>query len=178
MQDKVFISLLPSTHNGQWQLEILGYDAIDVEAAKGHLDTMIEVVRSDAYGVQDALNIILDEREGMDVELQKDKQWWPNHADNVVPRLLPHALMDQRRGSFRQEEIHYTQLTSLQQSIKLALDNVRHKKGAYDLEVRLGNLVLKSSKHVSVNRIGEKFPKDIFQKLIKNGPIELDVTKW
>jgi len=175
MQDKVFITLLPVSHDGQWQLEILGYDSIDVDNAKEHLGTMIDTVRVDQSGVQDGLNIILDEREGIDVELQQAEQWWPNHVDRIVPHLLPSAIM-YVPGSFREEGLHFTQLYSLQRSLKLALDNVRHRKGSYDFVVRLGCLAL-SSKHVSDNKAGMTFPKDSFLKQI-SGPIGMDVKKW
>jgi len=175
MQDKVYITLLPVSLDGQWQLEILGYDSIDVDTAKEHLSTMIESVRAESLGVQEALNIILDEREGMDVELHRDDQWWPNHVDWIVPHLLPSAMMDEP-GSFRQEGLHFKQLSSLQRAIKLALDKVRHKKGTYDFVVRLGCLAL-SSKDVRDDKVGMTFPKDSFLKQI-NGPIGMDVKKW
>jgi hypothetical protein len=175
MQDKVYITLLPASHDGQWQLQVLGYDTIDVDIAKEHLGTMIDTVRKDESGVQDTLNIILDEREGIDVALQKDEKWWPNHLDYIVPRLLPSAIMDVP-GRFRQEGLHFTQLLSLQRCLKSALDNVRHRKGAYDFVVCLGCLAL-NSRHVSDDKVGKTFPKDTFLKQI-NGSVGLDVKKW
>lgn len=175
MQDKVFISLLQATRTGQWQVQIAGYEIIDVEVAKEHFGTMIKRVRADASSLQHTHSIIIDEREGINVELQQDEPWWPNHADRVVPRLLPSGLMDEP-GSFRQEGLHFTQLSSVQNSIRLALDNVRHRKGSYDFVVRLGCLAL-SSKHVTDDKIGQTFTKKEFLKDV-NGPIELDVKKW
>jgi hypothetical protein len=173
MQDKVYISLLPN--NGQWQLEIAGYEAEDVATAGEHLRTMIKKVRADAVGVHHTLNIILDEREGIDVELQPAEAWWPNHADRVVPRLLPSAMMNEP-GSFREDGIDYIQLSVLQKKIKVALNHVRQRRGAYDFVVRLGSLAL-SSKHVGVDKIGQTYTKDKFLKGIDE-KIELDVKKW
>lgn len=177
MQDKVWIILQQPTRDDHWRFEIWGYDGIEVEAAKEHLGTLIEAVRRDTSGTQDALNIIVDAEEGIIVKLQQHEDWWPNAADKVVPRLLSHQLM-RRPGTFRQEGLSFTQMSNLQESIKLALDNVRHKKGMYDFVVRLGSLVLKTSKHVGADSIGQMYAKEVFQKQIKNGPVELDVKKW
>ncbi|KAF2833240.1 hypothetical protein CC86DRAFT_415001 [Ophiobolus disseminans] len=175
MQDKVYITLQQSNHDGHWYLEILGHDVVDVELAREHLTTMIQTVRADAAGVQDAHNTILDEREGMEVELQQCEPWWPNQADYVVPQLLSHAMMD-KPGSFRQEGLHFKQHLSLQRSIKAALDDVRRRKGAYDFVVRLGCLAL-SSKTVSKGIIGRTVSKDSFSKQIHES-VQLDVKKW
>jgi hypothetical protein len=174
MQDKVWITLLPS-NAGQWQIEIAGCDAIDIEAAKEHLNTMVSKVRADASGLQHAHNIILDERKGMEVELQQNEVWWPNHTDRVVPRLLPHKMMHDEPGTFRQG-VHFTQLAGTRNALKLALDNIRHRKGTYDFVVRLGSLAL-SSKHVSVDKVGQAFRREIFLKEI-NASIDVDVKRW
>jgi hypothetical protein len=174
MQDEVWITLLRS-NAGQWQIEIAGYEVADVEAAREHLDTMIVQVGADVSGIQDAHTIILDEREGIEVELQQDEEWWPNHTDRVVPRLLASGMMDEP-GCFRQEGLHVTQLCNLRAAIKQALDNVRGKKGVYDFAVRLGSLALNSQK-VSDDRVGETFKKETFLKEV-HGSIGLDVKKW
>jgi len=175
MQDEVFINPDLKNQNGRWQLEIVGYDLAGVEVAEDHLNTMIEKVRVDAVGVQNMLNVILDQREGMAVELQRGEAWWPNCADTVIPRLLPSPMMDEP-GSFRQDGIDRGQLAIIQESIKLALDSVRHRKGAYDFVVRLGCVAL-SSKQVKDDKIGEKYPTDKFLKMV-NEKFEVDVKKW
>jgi len=174
MQDKVWLTLQQSDF-GTWQIEIAGHQSIEVALAKEHLHTLLDQVRIDASGIQDAYNVILDEREGIDVELQQDEPWWPNHNDRLVPRLLPSHMMDEP-GSFRQEFVAEKHLTGIQNAVKQGLDGVRHKKGSYDFVVRLGCLAL-SSKNVSDEKLGETFSKDTFLKDI-NGPIALDVKKW
>jgi hypothetical protein len=173
-QDEVWINPLRSNVS-QWQIKIVGYEISDVEVAREHLDTMIAQVCADVSGVQDAHTIILDEREGIEVELQQDEEWWPNHTDRVVPRLLASGMMDVS-GSFRQEGLHRTQLSGVRTAIKHALNKVRGRKGVYDFVVRLGCLALNSQK-VSDDRIGETFKKDTFMKEI-HGSIGLDVKKW
>lgn len=175
MQDEVFINPDLTILDGCWQLEIIGYDIADVDTAKDHLNTMIEKLRVDVFGVQHMLNMILDQREGMAVELQQDEAWWPNHADPVVPRLLPSPMMDEP-GSFRQDGVDPTQLSLLRESIKLALDNIRHRKGAYDFVVRLGCVAL-SSKQVKGDELGKTFPTDKFLKQV-NDSVEVEVKKW
>ncbi|KAF2034863.1 hypothetical protein EK21DRAFT_55491 [Setomelanomma holmii] len=174
MHLEVYISLLPS-HGGVWQIEIVGYHKYNVQDAEERLNTMIDRVRADASGVQHAHNVILDEREGIDVELQQDESWWPNHVDNVVPRLLPSGLMDEP-GTYRQEGLDATKLSGLRYSLKLALDNVRTRKGAYDFAVRLGCVAL-SSKHVQGDKIGQTFNRKDFLNNI-NTKVEIDIKKW
>ncbi|KAH3960469.1 hypothetical protein HBI25_223150 [Parastagonospora nodorum] len=174
MQDKVWLTL-QQNDIGTWQIEIAGHEDAEVAVAKEHLHTLLDQVRTDASGIQNAYNIVLDEREGIDVELQQDDSWWPNHNDRVVPRLLPSPMMD-KPGNFRQEFLAEKHLAGIQNAVKQGLDSVRHKKGSYDFAIRLGCLAL-SSKHVNDERIGETFTKDTFLKDI-NGRIALDVKKW
>jgi hypothetical protein len=174
VQDKVWITLLQN-EGGKWQIEIAGHDIVEIEVAKEHFHTLIDQVRADATGIQQAYNVILDEREGIQVELRQDEEWWPNHVDRVVPRLLPHQMMDEP-GSFRQDGVQKEHVLGIEAALKRGLDNVRHKKGAYDFIVRLGCLAL-NSKHVSDGKVGQTFTKDTFLKDI-NGPIGLDVKKW
>jgi hypothetical protein len=174
VQDEVFITLIPNS-NGPWQIELVAFEVVNVEAAEEHIGTMIERVRMEATSLRHTLNMILDEREGINVELQQDEPWWPNHFDRIVPRLLSSPLMNDP-GSFRQEGLHTTQLSLIQHHIKLALESIRHRKGSYDFVVRLGCLAL-SSKHVRDNRAGELFAKDKFFKEI-NTSVDLNVKKW
>lgn len=174
MQVEVYIRLLP-VQNRAWQIEINGYDPVNVEDAEDRLRTMIDRVRADASGVQLTHNIILDEREGMDVELVQDESWWPSHVDPVVPHLLSSPMMDEP-ATYRQEGLHALQLERVQHYLKLGLDNIRSRKGAYDFVVRLGCVALKS-KHVKEDRIGQNFSREKFLRNIESS-VELDIKKW
>lgn len=174
MQIEVYIRLLPS-QNGSWQIEIVGHHPINVEDAEDRLRTMIDRVRADASGIQLTHNIILDEREGMIVELMQDEPWWPSHDHPIVPHLLSSAMMDDP-GEYRREGLHFNQLALLKNYLELALENVRYRKGSYDFVVRLGCIAL-SSKHVEADKVGQTFPRDTFLKDIDSS-IELDVKKW
>ncbi|KAH7095379.1 hypothetical protein FB567DRAFT_29175 [Paraphoma chrysanthemicola] len=174
MQVEVYIHLLP-VQNRVWQIEIIGDDPVNVYDAEDRLGTMIERVRADASGVQLTHNIILDQSEGLDIELVQDESWWPNHVDPVVPHLLPSYIMDEP-GTYRHQGLHTLQVEGVQYHLKSALEHIRSRKGAYDFVVRLGSVAL-SSKHVKVERIGYTFKKEHFVKEI-DGPIELDVKKW
>ncbi|KAI4616063.1 hypothetical protein J4E83_006733 [Alternaria metachromatica] len=77
---------------------------------------------------------------------------------------------------FRNEIMHFTQLSKIQHSFQLALEAVRHTKGAYDMAIRLGCLAL-SSRHIKEDKIGQKFGKEIFLKSI-NGPVTVEIKKW
>jgi hypothetical protein len=79
-------------------------------------------------------------------------------------------------GRFRGAFMHSKQLSKIQRSVQLALDAVRHKKGAYDMTIRLGSLAL-NSRHIRENEIGNKYSKDVFLKSI-NGSVGLEVKKW
>jgi hypothetical protein len=79
-------------------------------------------------------------------------------------------------GRFRGAFMHSKQLSKIQRSVQLALDAVRHKKGAYDMTIRLGSLAL-NSRHIRENEIGKKYSKDVFLKSI-NGSVGLEVKKW
>jgi hypothetical protein len=174
MQDNVWMTLAQNDI-GKWQIKISGYAIFHVEAARDHLNTLLEQVYADTSSVEHACNLILDEREGIYVELQQHETWWPNHDSRVVPRLLSSTMMDDP-GSFRDDGLPTTQLASIQTAIKLALDKVRGRKGVYDFSVRLGSLAF-SSKHMSEDKIGQRFKKEAFLKDI-NGHIEMDVKKW
>jgi hypothetical protein len=171
MQDEVWMNLVRSD-TGLWQIEIIGYEAGDVEAAREHLETLVKQAHADHSGVQVAHNIIIDDREGIDVELQQDGEWWPFHADTVVPRLLTSGIMNEP-GSFRQEGLDSGQISGIRQALQSALDNVRGRKGAYDFAVRLGSLALSSTKL----KMEKTVKKETFLKAIQ-GPIDLEVKKW
>lgn len=40
--------------------------------------TMIEKVKADAMGLQHVLNMIIDDKEGLEVVLEEADAWWPN----------------------------------------------------------------------------------------------------
>ncbi|KAF9696079.1 hypothetical protein EKO04_006091 [Ascochyta lentis] len=169
-RDGVFITLLPNN-----KVEILGFDINNVEAAEFHYKTLIERIRAEKCSLQQVTIMVLDEREGIDVVLLPAENWWPNHADRVVPRLLPSAIMDQP-GSFREDGLHDTQLATIQTSVKRALEAVSYKKGSYEFLVRLGCIAL-DSKKMREDQIGQIHGKE---KLIKsiNGTIDLVPKKW
>jgi hypothetical protein len=169
-RDQVFITLLPND-----SIEILGFDIINVEAAEAHYKTMLERIRTEKCGLQQAKNMVLDEREGIDVILLRAESWWPNRFDTVVPRLLPSPIMD-RPGSFREDRLHDTQLVEIRDPIKRALDTVSYKKGSYDFVVRLSCIAL-DSKKIGEDHIGKKHGKEKFIKSI-NGKVDLVFKKW
>ena len=78
-------------------------------------------------------------------------------------------------GRFRGAFMHSKQLSKIQRSVQLALDAVRHKKGAYDMTICLGSLAL-NSRHIRENEIGKKYSKDVFLKSI-NGSVGLEVSQ-
>ncbi|KAI8941368.1 hypothetical protein NX059_002592 [Plenodomus lindquistii] len=172
MRDEVFINELP---NNTGQVEIMGFDNNNIRVAAEHYQTMIDKVRADSLGTDHGLNIILDENEGIEVSLEEAGDWWPNCADGIVPRLLPHTIM-YNSGTFREDGMHSVQLASIQQSIEQALEAVRRKKGCYDFAVRLGCLVL-ASRNIHADQIGKTFPKRDFKTAI-NSRVGLSVKKW
>ncbi|UPX10798.1 uncharacterized protein EKO05_0001437 [Ascochyta rabiei] len=169
-RDGVFITLLPNN-----KIEILGFDIINVEAAEAHYRTLVERIRSEKCSLQQVTNMILDEREGIDVVLLPAENWWPNHAHRVVPRLLPSPIMDQS-GSFREDGLDDTQIIVIRNSIKHALEAVSYKKGSYEFVVRLGCIAL-DSKKVGEDQIGRRHGKEKFTKSI-DGTIDLVPKKW
>lgn len=162
-------------HDEVWQIEIVAAEMANIEAAEAHLATMIEKVRAEHMGLQHEINIIVDDQEGLEVILEEAEAWWPNFNDRVVPRLLPSEMMD-APGSFRQDSLHLTQLSQIQRSVQLALEAVRHKKGAYDMAIRLGCLALNST-HIKDDQIGKTYSKEVFVRSI-DGKVGLEVKKW
>ncbi|KAF3040941.1 hypothetical protein E8E12_007922 [Didymella heteroderae] len=168
--DEVWITLLPNH-----LIQISGFDILNCEAAEVHYKTMVERIRTEKCGLQQATNIVLDEREGIDVTLLQADDWWPNRNDSVVPRLLPSPMMDEP-GSFRKDGIDDIQLVEIRNPIRRALEIASYKKGSYDFVVRLGCIALDSQKmghdHIGRNHGKEKFIKSI------NGKVDLKPKKW
>jgi hypothetical protein len=48
---------------------------------------MIDKVKAEAMGLQHTLNMILDDQEGVDVELEEADAWWPNLCVNCTHEL-------------------------------------------------------------------------------------------
>jgi hypothetical protein len=67
-------------------------DVAHIEAAEAHLKTMIEKVKADAMGLQHTLNMILDDQEGLEVELEEADAWWPNLYVNCTCQLQKQLL--------------------------------------------------------------------------------------
>jgi hypothetical protein len=59
----------------------------NIEAAEAHLKTMIDKVKAETMGLQHTLNMILDDQEGMEVELEEADAWWPNLCVNCLHEL-------------------------------------------------------------------------------------------
>ena len=76
----VYITLLPNH-----AVEILGFDDDRVEAAQSHYITLVNSARAKS-NVSRVANMILDEREGIDVVFLQAHDWWPNLDDMVVPQ--------------------------------------------------------------------------------------------
>lgn len=169
-QDKVFIVSLPDH-----AVEVMGFDALNVESAEGHYRTLLDKVKAEKCSFNQALNMILDEREGIDVLLLEAESWWPNLTDMVVPRLLPSAMMDQP-GRFCDDGLFDQQLLKIQSAIKQSLEAVSYRKGFYDFVVRLGCVAL-DSKKLGKDHIGKKHGKEKFTKSI-NGKVDLKPKKW
>ena len=174
MQDEVYIALRLGGE-GIWQIEIIGFDTINVEAAESHVSTMVERVRIDSISVQHALNMILDDAEGINVVLKEAEPWWPTSHDHMVPCLLPHELMVDP-GTFLSESLHPMQLSKIQHAFQSALEGIRCRKGAYDMAIRMGCIAL-SSKHDQIKKTGQVFHKENLRKEI-DGVTGLGVKKW
>lgn len=166
----MFITLQPNN-----MVEILGFDIIDVEAAESHYKTMVERVQIEKCSLQQVTNILLDEREGIDIVLQRADSWWPACPEIVVPRLLPSPMMDQP-GSFREDKLHDAQLEEIRAPIERALESISYKKGSYDFVVRFGCVAL-DSKKIGEDQIGKKHHKGKFIKAI-NSKVDLVLKRW
>ena len=94
----VYITLLPNH-----AVEILGFGDDSVEAAESHYITLVNSARAKS-NVSRVANMILDEREGIDVVFLQAHDWWPNLDDMVVPQLVPSPMMFQP-GSFRDDDL-------------------------------------------------------------------------
>jgi len=169
-ENEVWITLLPNN-----QIQISGSDIVKCEAAEVRYKTMVERIRIEKCGLQQAKNVVLDEREGIDVILLRAEDWWPNHNDYVVPRLLPSGIMDEP-GSFRKDDVHDIQLVEIRDAIRRALETASYKKGAYDFVVRLGCVALDSGR-MGQESVGKKHGKEKFAKSI-NGKVDLRPKRW
>lgn len=177
MQDEVWFTLDQDKSSGIWQITIAGHGQSHVKLAKDHLIAHLDQVWAETSGLSYAYHVILDQEEDYHVELQQNEDWWPNQVDRVVPRLLPSPPMNEPGAiRHRQGGLAGIHLSRTQAAIKLALDKVRGRKGSYDFAVRLGCIALKAQ-HVSEDKIGKTFKKDVFLKEI-DGKVELDVKKW
>lgn len=174
MEDEVYITLLP-VRGGLWQIKISASVDNNINNAKSRLQIMIQKTRADFYNVRPVLNILLDEREGIDIVLREPELWWPDRNGTIIPHLLHHPMMG-IPGDYRPDGMYFSDLLKIQGTIKLALENVQHKKGAYDFVVRLGCLAL-DSKNVGNNVTQKKFRKEQFLKDV-NDRVGLDVKKW
>jgi hypothetical protein len=157
------------------KIEIVGRDINNVDAAEIHYKTLIARIMTEKCNFHEATNMILDEREGIDIALVRAETWWPPSSDVVVPRLIPSPMMDQP-GSYREDGLHDLQLIGIRDPLKRALDSISHKKGSYDFVVRLGCIALDSRK-VGEERIGKRVTKDKFRRDIKD-KVDLRPKKW
>jgi hypothetical protein len=174
MRDKVWMTLLLNRNN-TWQVEIQGFHIENVEEAEVHFQTLIARVQVENLGIQNKLNMILDETEGTMVALQRADEWWPDQSNSIVPRLLPWSTTKDS-STFRQEGLHSVQLSTIQHSIKLALELVRHKKGSYDFAVRMGCIAL-SPKQFQEDQVGKTYKKQEFMKAV-NSRAEIIRKEW
>ncbi|RMZ69122.1 dna polymerase v family and armadillo-type fold domain-containing [Pyrenophora seminiperda CCB06] len=170
----VYITLLPVL-DGVWQIEILGEQADKIATAQAQLQTVIEEVQADTTSPLLPINIVLDDREGLEVIIKEAELWWPNRHDRLVPRLISHPMMD-IPGVFRHDIVHFTQLEMIQRAFQKALEAVSIRKGSYDLAIRLGCLALSSKKATEITP-GSVFEKEAFMQGIE-GIFQLDVKKW
>ncbi|KAH7414266.1 hypothetical protein DE146DRAFT_29117 [Phaeosphaeria sp. MPI-PUGE-AT-0046c] len=177
MQDKVWFVPSQDRISANWKITIAGHGQTHVELAMDHLVAHLNQVRSETSGLGHTCNVLLDFEEGINIKLQRTDDWWPNHTDPVVPRLLPSPLMN-APGTFRHSEagLPSVYLSTVQTAIKVVLERVRGRKGSYDFAVRLGLIAIKA-KHVSEDKIGQTFDKNIFLKDIDR-KIELDFKRW
>lgn len=169
-ENEVWIALLPNN-----EIQISGSDIVKCEAAEVRYKTMVERIRIDKCGLQQGTNVVLDEREGIDVILLQADDWWPNHNDFIVPRLLPSGMMDEP-GSFRADGADDIQLVEIRDAIRRALETASYKRGSYDFVVRLGCIALDSGK-MGRDHIGKKHGKEKFVKSI-NGKVDLRPKRW
>jgi hypothetical protein len=174
MRDNVWITLLPVSSD-TWAFEIQGFDTKTVHDAELHFYALISRVQSETLGVENKLNIILDETQGQDVALERADQWWPDKHDSIVPRLLPPPTTDDSKG-FHHKEVHFEMLSTIQHSIELTLEHIRHQKGSFDFAVRLGCIAL-SRNQFREEQIGEVYSKEIFKQAIKS-QAEIIRNEW
>jgi hypothetical protein len=173
-EDEVFIIRI-----GQQEgFEILGSDEIRVGTAEQHLLNMLQKAQV-KYGAIKTVHIILDEREGIEVEMGKAEDWWPiPHAAEswIVPRLLPSPAMN-LTGSFRMDGLHFTQLSVIQQAVHLALDAIRFDNSHFDFNIRFGCLGIPRRRFMKNEPIGNIYSKENFLNLVTH-TVDCEAKKW
>jgi hypothetical protein len=138
-EDEVFIIPVPRTQ----KFEILGLEARHVETAQQHYINMVQKAQMKQFGATHPIHIILDETEGIDIQLEAAEDWWPNRKTHrIVPRLIPSPMMNEP-GSFRADGLHCTQLSVIQHNIQLALEAIRYEKAHFEFCIRFGCLALR-----------------------------------
>ncbi|EMD91375.1 hypothetical protein COCC4DRAFT_57592 [Bipolaris maydis ATCC 48331] len=172
-RNEVFITLL-GNRSSDWQLKIQSHDAANLEVAVEETKNMIEKIKTEEMGLC-STNMILDDKEGMEVVFRQPDTWWPKIENRTSPRFLPSDMMDPP-GSFRGQTLRLLELQTIQCSFQLALEAVRHRKGAYDLVVRLGCLSVRSDE-IKNEKVEVKYSKATFLRSI-NGHLPLGVERW
>ncbi|KAF1956384.1 hypothetical protein CC80DRAFT_593832 [Byssothecium circinans] len=170
---EVFITPIPGP---TWPVEIRGSTERGVEAAADHYQSMITKIRIQIFGSSRPVHIILDETEGLDVQLVQAEKWWPIQKHKIVPRLL-HSPMMYDPGEFRKDSLHSNQVSILQHALKLGLEAIRREKGSYDFHIRFGAFGLLTSKRLPESEIGKRYPKEVFAAGISNA-IGCEAKKW
>ncbi|KAF2691292.1 hypothetical protein K458DRAFT_287346 [Lentithecium fluviatile CBS 122367] len=173
IEHEVFIT--PYSDAPFWEIRIQGFSMEHVDSAEDHYQSMIQKIRTKLFGPSRALNIILDETEGIEVYLDEVPKWWPNRIDKIAPRLEWHPMMNEA-GDFRKERMHPAQLSVIQHAIQLALEAIKYKKGYYDFNIRFGCLVLSSAK-MPDSEIGKTYSKAAFLASI-DSRVDCYAKKW
>lgn len=175
IDDEVFITLLPPREKA-WNIEICGYDIINVKSAERHFNNIVQKVLNKQTQTETAKFIVLDQAEGIEVELQAPGYWWPVKGKSLQPRLLP-CPMNNDPGNFRSEPMHPIQLSVIQSEIKRSLETIRFERGSYDLSISLGCLAVDGFEDPKME-IGKKFFLPNFIDSIFKGAKTCTVRKW
>jgi hypothetical protein len=137
--DEVYIIPIPYTQS----FEIFGFEARHVDTAEQHYVNMVQKIQMNKFGATHSIHIILDETEGIDVQLEAAGEWWPNRRSHrIVPRLIPSPIMNSL-GNFRGDGLHCTQLSVIQHNIQLALETIQYERAHYEFCIRFGCLALR-----------------------------------
>ncbi|XP_014555428.1 hypothetical protein COCVIDRAFT_38785 [Bipolaris victoriae FI3] len=173
IRNEVFITLL-GNGSGDWQMKIQSHDAANLEVAVEEVKNMIDKVKTEEMGLCPT-NIILDDQEGMEIVFKQADTWWPQIVNRTSPRFLPSDMMEPP-GSFRRQTHHLLELPTIQRSFQLALEAVRHRRGAYDLVIRLGCLSVRDD-DIKNKQVEVEYSKGKFLRSI-NGYLALGVERW